>query len=88
MNYAKILSSDFYMEVISLLKSYEGKIEGVVSYSFAVRFTNRRSKNVLVDFLQYLLPVSEMEKIFIFELFKELEKMSVLDFNDGNISFE
>ena len=88
MNYAKKISSDYYMEVISLLKSYEGKIEGVVSYSFAVRFTNRRSKNVLADFLQYLLPVSEMEKSFVIELMKKLQEMAVLDFNDGNMTFE
>lgn len=88
-NYCKMSSEEFYKETLQVLNKYEGRIEGVVSYSFAVRFSQRRSLNVVTEFAHYLVPVPipSNSKKEIVEVLSELRKMCVFDFNDGNITF-
>lgn len=88
-NYAKLSCGDFRRKVLDLMKEYEEELEGCVSYSFATRFAERRSKNLLIEYIHYLFPVPVKKDILIKgkELINELEKMVVLENNNGNILF-
>lgn len=84
MPYANMENKKFYDLVLSILRKYENEIEGIVNYSFAVRFTNRRSLNVIIDFIHYLMPAKNS---CLRNVVSELNEMVVFKHNDGNINF-
>lgn len=88
-NYLKMSSGSFRKRVLNLMKEYEEDLEGCVSYSFATRFAERRSKNLLIEYVHYLFPRPVKKDILAKgkELINELEKMVVIEHNDGNIIF-
>ena len=88
-NYLKMSSGSFRKRVLNLMKEYEEDLEGCVSYSFAQRFAERRSRNLLIEYVHYLFPRPVKKDILIKgkELINELEKMVVIEHNDGNIIF-
>ncbi len=87
MNYAKIDNVIYRAETLAILKSYENRgAVNVVRYSFAEKFAERRSKNLLYSFGLELLKDNSREMVA--GIVQALFKMVVLDFNDGNISFE
>ena len=86
-NYLKMGSAEFYKKVIVIMKKYENEIPDCKNYSFAARFAERRSANLVSDFYD-ILKRDNWRKLDTLHFFiKELLKMSVMSWNDGNIIF-
>lgn len=86
-NYLKMGSGEFYKKVIVIMKKYEEEIPDCKNYSFATRFAERRSANLVTDFYD-ILKKEDWKKLDIIQLFvRELYSMCVMSWNDGNIIF-
>ena len=80
--YLKMEKEEFYKETLSVLKKY-----GFLNYSFAVRFTERRSKNLINDFGWKLIHDPKNTRPMVAGVVQALDKMAVMENNDGNIIF-
>lgn len=81
MNYQKMPASDYYWEAKGVLENY-----GIFRDSFCRRFSQYRSKDLLMSFGIDLLNGGEKRET-VFSIVRELEKMVVMPENDGNIIF-
>ena len=81
MNYQKMPASDYYWEAKGVLENYR-----IFRDSFCKRFSQYRSKDLLMSLGVDLLNGGE-KKETVLSVIKELDKMTVMFKNDGNIIF-
>ena len=81
-NYQKMSSSDYYWEAKRIMENYK-----IFRDSFCRRFAQYRSKDLLMSLGVSLLNEGENAEKTIYPMIRELDKMTVMFQNNGNIIF-